>query len=110
MESNTATYAISCWQKNGIKMLGKGGFSAAVGAQHRHKASCFHLQAQIFKYGHTRRSIQPGIGKAEMLRRNDIFQAYSSESGVQRPAAPQGSTRPLAFTGSPSSPAFVLPP
>ena len=99
-------------QQNGVEMLGKGGFSAAVGAEYGNKAAFFNGQIQIRKHGNTGRVLHARVRVCQMLYRNYVAQIRNPPIcyGVHRPVAPQGRTSPDCFTGSPSSPAAVLPP
>ena len=99
-------------KQNGVEMLGKGGFSAAVGAEYGNKAAFFNGQIQIRKHGNTGRVLHARVRVCQMLYRNYVAQIRNPPIcyGVHRPVAPQGRTSPDCFTGSPSSPAAVLPP
>ena len=48
-------------KQNGIKMLGKGGFSATIAAQNRHKTTLFNCKIQIRKDGDTGRVVHARI-------------------------------------------------
>ena len=91
-------------------MLGKGGLATAVGTENSHKAALLNFQIHILKNRNAGRVLYAGIGVGQMLYRYDITQIEFLHQGVQRPVAPQGSTRPDSVTGSPSSPASVFPP
>ncbi len=91
-------------------MLGQGGFSAAVAAENRHKAALLHRQIQVLKYGDAGHVVHARISKRQMFRFDDFAHTNPPHQGVQRPVEPQGSIRPEAFTGRPSSPTAVEPP
>ena len=98
-------------QKDRVHMLCQRGFAAAVAPQHRHKTPLFDAQIKILKHRHRRFAGLRGIGEAQIFC-NDCFTHeitfYFFE--VQRPVAPQGSTRPESVTGRPSSSDSVCPP
>ena len=98
-------------------MLGQGGLSAAIVAQNGHKGAFLNIQTDAAQHngGH---SFSGDVGEAHILGGNDGF-AHSNTSLVrsrmesyllQRPVAPQGSTRPVWVTGRPSSSLTVWPP
>ena len=96
-------------QQNGIEMLGKGRLARAVGAQDGNEAALLDLQIEVFKDLHALSRLQTGIAVGEIFYL-DRRHMLPPQSGVQRPAAPQGSMKPVDLTGRPSSPLVVFPP
>ena len=54
-------------QKNGVKMLGKGGFAAAVVAKDRHKAALLNIQVQALKDSDRFSFVLRRIGEAQLF-------------------------------------------
>ena len=96
-------------QQNGVEMLGKGRLAGAVGAQDGHKGALLDLKIQVFKDPDILSLLHAGIAVSEVFYL-DRRHTFPPQSGVHRPAAPQGSMKPLDLTGRPSSPFSVLPP
>ena len=60
-------YAAAFRQKDGVKMLGEGGFSAAVVTKNRHKAALLNIQIQAFKDTNRFSLVLGRIGEAQLF-------------------------------------------